>query len=190
MCGFYEGYGSAPALVSPWYENGDINSYVRRHAADPNVDMLKFRLLELCVWLTYIIVHDHCIIHGDIKGGNVLISDDNVARLCDFGLSRLLLEHSQSITHTGVKGTSRWMAPELLLVDGAQHSYATDIWASGCLLIEVRPYYSRSFATTTKRRSYVTGMERRVAIPHEGKQSSSHISALTRGATFPPRQHA
>ncbi|KZV99874.1 kinase-like protein [Exidia glandulosa HHB12029] len=139
MCGYYEGYGSAPALVSPWYENGDINRYIRGQAANPNIDMLKFTLLtDVMSGLRFL--HDHHIIHGDIKGGNVLVSDDGVARLCDFGLSRLLLEHSPSITHTKVRGTSRWMAPELLLVDGERHSYESDIWACGCLFIEWNPY--------------------------------------------------
>ncbi|KZV98372.1 kinase-like protein, partial [Exidia glandulosa HHB12029] len=81
-------------------------------------------------------VHDHQVVHGDIKGANVLVSDEGVARLCDFGLSVLLAEHSQSISHTGLKGTSRWMAPELL-VEGTRPSYSTDVYACGCLLIEV-----------------------------------------------------
>ena len=71
-----------------------------------------------------------------MKAANVLISDDGTALLCDFGLSRLLWGSSQSIALTGVKGTSRWMAPELILNEG-DHTYASDIWASGCLLIEV-----------------------------------------------------
>ncbi|KZV78773.1 kinase-like protein, partial [Exidia glandulosa HHB12029] len=75
--------------------------------------------------------------HGDIKGGNVLVSDDGVARLCDFGLSRLL-ENSQSTRQTGAKGTLRWMAPELVLEDDARHTYSSDIWACGCLCIEAR----------------------------------------------------
>ncbi|KZV95668.1 kinase-like protein, partial [Exidia glandulosa HHB12029] len=85
------------------------------------------------------------IVHGSIKGCDVLISDDGVARLSDFGLSRLL-EDSQSTTDTGVKGATRWMAPELLLEYSAQLSYASDIWACGCLLIEIStgkpPYHT------------------------------------------------
>lgn len=46
MCGFYEGIGSTPALVSPWYANGDITDYVRRHANDPDVDTLKLTLVR------------------------------------------------------------------------------------------------------------------------------------------------
>ncbi|KZV99867.1 WD40 repeat-like protein [Exidia glandulosa HHB12029] len=49
----------------------------------------------------------------------------------------MIAELSESSTQTGPKGTWRWMAPELCLVEGARPSYETDIWACGCLFIEV-----------------------------------------------------
>ncbi|KZV95678.1 kinase-like protein, partial [Exidia glandulosa HHB12029] len=145
LCGLHEGLGPTPAMVSPWYTNGDINNYVSRRAGEPEIDIIKAELfLDVTTGLAFL--HEYPVVHGDIKGGNVLISDDGVARLCDFGLSRLLVEHSQSITHTGVRGSSRWMAPELFL-DGERHSSYSDIWAMGCLLLEVwsatLPYYTK-----------------------------------------------
>lgn len=69
---------------------------------------------------------------------NVLISDDGVAKLAAFGLSALLVEHSGSFTYsTDARGTARWMAPELLDSADPRVSYESDIWACGCLLIEV-----------------------------------------------------
>ncbi|KZV86664.1 WD40 repeat-like protein [Exidia glandulosa HHB12029] len=146
LCGVYEGIGPLPALVSLWNDNGDINKFVRQHAADTDVASLKLNLFAgVANGLKHL--HDNHIVHGDIKGGNVLISDQGVARLCDFGLSRLLLDHSQSTTTTGRgTGTVRWMAPELL-EEGVCHSFATDIWACGCLFIEVwsdvKPYHTK-----------------------------------------------
>ncbi|KZV86665.1 WD40 repeat-like protein [Exidia glandulosa HHB12029] len=149
LCGVCEGFGPAPALVSPWYENGDINEYVRQRAADADIKTVKLKLLAgIATGLKFL--HDLQIVHGDIKGGNVLISNDGVPRLCDFGLSRLLVEHSFSSTTNAGRGTVRWMAPELLLGegDGARHSYASDIWACGCLIVEVwscvRPFHTKT----------------------------------------------
>ncbi|KZV95430.1 WD40 repeat-like protein [Exidia glandulosa HHB12029] len=145
LCGRYEGIGPASAMVSPWCQNGDINAYIAARAADPNIETLKFNLVfDILNGLGFL--HDHSIVHGDIKGGNILIDDDGTARLCDFGLSRLLAKHSQSITNTtSVKGTFRWMAPELLL-DGGHHTYKSDMWAVGCLLLEIwaglPPYFT------------------------------------------------
>ncbi|KZV95671.1 WD40 repeat-like protein [Exidia glandulosa HHB12029] len=79
---------------------------------------------------------------------NILISDRGVPLLCDFGQSRIIAEFSESTTQTGPIGTWRWMAPELCLVEGARHSYESDIWACGCLFIEVWssqwPYHSKT----------------------------------------------
>ncbi|KZV99909.1 WD40 repeat-like protein [Exidia glandulosa HHB12029] len=55
------------------------------------------------------------------------------------------MEPSTFTTTAAVVGTYRWMAPELILDDNARHSYESDIWACGCLIIEVQstapPYH-------------------------------------------------
>ncbi|KZV98448.1 kinase-like protein [Exidia glandulosa HHB12029] len=142
LYGLCVGMGSAPSLVSPWCENRDINTYLQLKADDPKAEDIKLKLFQDVLTGLHFL-HEHQIIHGDIKGANVLISDEGVARLCDFGLSRILAENSQYITHTDTNGTTRWMAPELL-AEGARATYLSDMWACGCLLIEIwsgsKPY--------------------------------------------------
>ena len=46
FCGLYHGMGEFPALVSPWYDNGDINHYLRARASEPNLDTLKLDLVR------------------------------------------------------------------------------------------------------------------------------------------------
>ncbi|KZV78707.1 WD40 repeat-like protein [Exidia glandulosa HHB12029] len=152
LSGLYTGVGLLPALVSPWCKNGDINSFVQRLKSHPDVKLEKVKL-DLLIGVTTGLqfLHTRRIVHGDIKGGNILISDDGVPLLCDFGLSRIIAEHSESMTQTGLTGTLRWMAPELLLEDGMKHSYASDVWACGCLFMEVwtglQPYYTKTTQT-------------------------------------------
>ncbi|KZV83640.1 kinase-like protein, partial [Exidia glandulosa HHB12029] len=146
LCGLYETLGPLPALVSEWHERGDIKQYL-----DTWTRLLTpVQILDVAQGLEYCesILHGREIVHGDIKGANVLISNDGVARLSDFGFSVLLANYSQSLTQTSnIHGTYRWMAPELVLEEGARHSYASDIWAFGCLIIEVYsgqvPYHTR-----------------------------------------------
>lgn len=70
--------------------------------------------------------------------GNVLVSDTGQARLSDFGFSSLLMTESASFSeHSSVKGTIRWMAPELLFVDPPPFTTHSDMWAVGCLIFEV-----------------------------------------------------
>jgi len=78
------------------------------------------------------------IIHGDMKADNVLINRRGHPCLCDFGLSRVLIENSLwNTTATYANGTMRWMAPELL--DGSQPRATTesDIYAYGMTCYEI-----------------------------------------------------
>lgn len=72
-----------------------------------------------------------------VRQGNVLINDNLRAVLCDFGLSTILQDEPSGLTTTkSIKGSTRYMSPELLDED-ASLSLMSDIWAWGCLLFEV-----------------------------------------------------
>ncbi|KAG8721246.1 hypothetical protein FRC09_008202 [Ceratobasidium sp. 395] len=69
-------------------------------------------------------------VHGDLKGANVLITEDGSARLADFGnaaLQELTLRFTQSSTKAGL--SPRWAAPEL--IKGAKCNFPADIYALG-----------------------------------------------------------
>ena len=94
--------------------------------------------------------HDRGIVHGDVKGQNVMVSSDGTPKLLDFGLARALEPVSMdSITRpasagsqSGVAGTLPYMAPEVLR--GSPPTPASDVWALGVLLREmatgIRPF--------------------------------------------------
>jgi len=106
-------------------------------------------------------LHDRSIIHGDIKAVsngsysllsvqlsikyyqfNILVNDEHKACISDFGLSRIL--EASGFTTTSVGGTYRWMAYELIAYefDGLsvpKITKATDTWAFGMTVVEVRP---------------------------------------------------
>jgi len=85
-------------------------------------------------------------VHGDLKGANILINDEKRACLADFGITGLIYNLSMRITMSTAyngKGTTRWMAPELLDPDqfGAngesQPTMGSDIYAFGMVMLEV-----------------------------------------------------
>ncbi|EJD47712.1 kinase-like protein [Auricularia subglabra TFB-10046 SS5] len=139
LYGVHLGMGAFPSLVSPWSENGDICSYLasRRDASDP-LD-LKMHLLEQVLnGLQYLHSHVPVIVHGDIKGANILVSDAHVVQLCDFGFASMQAHYDFSNAHSSsVKGSWRWMAPELVTDDNASYTTHSDIWAYGCVVVEV-----------------------------------------------------
>lgn len=79
-------------------------------------------------------LHDKNILHRDIKPENLLISNDGVIKIIDFGMSRVVDFPQAKFTPNVV---TRWYrAPELLL-NSKHHSAAVDLWSCGCIFAEL-----------------------------------------------------
>jgi photosystem II stability/assembly factor-like uncharacterized protein len=87
--------------------------------------------------------HDRNIVHRDLKSANIVVTDDGLVKVLDFGLARRIeagtsegstraLESMQFVS--SVSGTLPYLAPEILLGEGAD--YRSDLWALGVVLYE------------------------------------------------------
>jgi serine/threonine protein kinase len=77
-------------------------------------------------------LHDRGVLHRDVKPSNVLLDGERAA-LADFGLARAA--DSTRMTRDGqLLGTAHYLAPEL--IEGAEASRASDLYALGCVLYE------------------------------------------------------
>ena len=83
---------------------------------------------QLCAALEY--AHEHQVIHRDIKPGNVMVTDEEVVKLLDFGLAKALDENPDKSVF--LCGTPFYMSPEQIQRDFLDHR--TDIYSLGCLL--------------------------------------------------------
>ncbi|KAI8324672.1 kinase-like protein, partial [Martensiomyces pterosporus] len=77
-------------------------------------------------------LHEHDIIHRDIKPDNMLLTEDGTLKITDFGESILLKQHGEKIK--GTSGTPAFMAPELCQGLSEVSGEATDIWSLGICL--------------------------------------------------------
>ncbi|KAG8920561.1 hypothetical protein FRC02_000833 [Tulasnella sp. 418] len=126
--------GTFPCMVAPWYENGNLPDYITRHPAVDKTQMV----LESLNGLVHLHSRDPPVVHGDLKASNILVDDQGHARITDFGLSRIMEEgHTGWTTSTGVSGTHRWMAPELLLTERCKPTTAADVYSVTLLVLEI-----------------------------------------------------
>ena len=78
--------------------------------------------------------HSRAVIHRDIKPGNIILTQQNIAKIVDFGLARV--NTSAGSTQTlGTAGTIGYMSPEQTL--GKPVDQRTDLWALGIVIAEI-----------------------------------------------------
>ncbi|KAJ6558076.1 kinase-like domain-containing protein [Mycena capillaripes] len=124
-------------MVSPWMKYGTVLKYLSQHRR-ADVDKL---LLQVAEGLGYL--HSMNIVHGDLRGTNILVSDDLNACLADFGLTSVIAAASTTDTSsTNHAGSTRWMAPELIQphafgCDRFVRTRASDVYAYACVCLEL-----------------------------------------------------
>jgi FixJ family two-component response regulator/tRNA A-37 threonylcarbamoyl transferase component Bud32 len=128
---------------------------------------------EICLALEYI--HNNNIIHRDIKPSNIIIGNDRVVKLMDFGVIR---DTSVStVTPTGaIVGTIAYTAPEQ---SSKNMDYRVDIFSLGIILYElitgINPFESDTYADTFLKISAVTPPDEPSTINPECDKNLDHI---------------
>ncbi|KAG8896866.1 hypothetical protein FRB99_008607 [Tulasnella sp. 403] len=120
-------------LVSPYATNGNLYDYLER--VNPHTEVRLKLAKDTAKGLCYLHTRVPPICHGDIKILNILVAANQHAMLCDFGLSKST-EGATTVTTGNNGGTSRYWSPELFS-PGNRPTLESDIWAWGCLLLEI-----------------------------------------------------
>lgn len=80
--------------------------------------------------------HHMGIIHRDIKPGNIMISEQGLVKVMDFGIARALDDSATTMTQSqGVVGTAQYLSPEQ--ARGEQVDMRSDLYSAGCVLYEM-----------------------------------------------------
>ncbi|KAF7369909.1 Serine/threonine-protein kinase STY8 [Mycena sanguinolenta] len=130
--------GKTLAMVSQWMAHGSVLSYMLNNSpcSDYAIDFIN----DVIMGISYL--HSVNIVHGDLCGRNILISENGRACLADFGLA-MFIEQETSIKSSTRGGSTRWMAPELLLPDmyhpgqPFRRTVESDVWAFACVCCEI-----------------------------------------------------
>ncbi|OCH89378.1 kinase-like protein [Obba rivulosa] len=97
-------------FVCEWMTRGTITVYLKQ---SPGANRIKL-LTDVAEGLAYL--HDMGVLHGDLKGANILVNDARDACISDFGLAAISHDSQMNfLTESSVAaGSTRWMPPEIL----------------------------------------------------------------------------
>ncbi|KAJ7593130.1 kinase-like domain-containing protein [Mycena floridula] len=127
-------------MVSEWCVNGTVGCYLKER--NPGADRMVL-LVQIASGLRYL--HSVDLVHGDLKGGNILIDAHGRPLITDFGLSHIIEDLSATIPEmkhsSSFAGTARWMAPELVLAlaedNVPQVTKQSDCYAFAAVCLEI-----------------------------------------------------
>jgi tRNA A-37 threonylcarbamoyl transferase component Bud32 len=137
---------------------GTLAQVIDRRGRWP-AEFLAPGLLQLATGLAFL--HEHEVIHRDLKPGNVMLSDAGIIKITDFGLARRAGQTALTATGSMV-GTLAYMSPEA--VTGREVGTPNDIYALGLIAYEM--------ATGT--------------LPYKGEDMSDWVAAIIMAPINPP----
>uniref|UniRef100_A0ACD5TL14 Uncharacterized protein n=1 Tax=Avena sativa TaxID=4498 RepID=A0ACD5TL14_AVESA len=111
---------------------------------------------EICEGLRYL--HENRIVHLDLKPANILLDDDMVPKITDFGLSRCFYEDQSRVITKTILGTMGYLAPELLC-EGVI-ACSADLYSLGLIIIEILTGQKEHQATEDVLESWSARFER------------------------------
>ncbi|KAL5228764.1 hypothetical protein ABZP36_017029 [Zizania latifolia] len=135
------------ALIFEFMPNGSLDGWIHPTSSESTPSNTLSLSQRLCIAVDILdaldYLHNHCqppIIHCDLKPSNILLAEDNTAKVGDFGISRILpksaIETLQKSNSTvSMRGSIGYIAPEY--GEGSAVSRLGDIYSLGILLLEM-----------------------------------------------------
>ena len=135
---YYSRYSNTIWLILEYCSSGsavDLMLSMGRTLSEVEVSTIIEMVLKGLMY-----IHKLNLIHRDIKGANIMLSEDGYAKLGDFGIG---IQITDDEFRTSQKGSPHWMSPQVILNN--KYDMKTDIWSLGitCLeLVEGEPPFS------------------------------------------------
>ena len=94
-------------IITALAKKGSLYDLLHKRKEKPTEQQSLTWAQQIAYGMAY--MHEHDLVHRDLKSSNILFSDNMVAQVCDFAVSRIL----KATVATSIAGTPRWMAPEV-----------------------------------------------------------------------------
>jgi len=132
--------GSKRALIYEYMPNGSLDKFI--YDDNSKTIMGWDKLYEIAIGIARGLeyLHRGCntrIIHFDIKPHNILLADDFIPKIADFGLAKLCNPKESYLSMAGMRGTIGFIAPEVFARRFGVVSTKSDVYSYGMMLLEM-----------------------------------------------------
>ncbi|KAM7479484.1 hypothetical protein LguiA_027697 [Lonicera macranthoides] len=117
-------------IVTEYMSGGSVYDYIHKQKGTFKLPSLLKIAIDVSKGMNYL--HQQNIIHRDLKAANLLMDENEVVKVADFGVARV---KAQSGVMTAETGTYRWMAPEV--IEHKPYDHKADIFSFGVVLWEL-----------------------------------------------------
>ncbi|EPQ29567.1 uncharacterized protein PFL1_02786 [Pseudozyma flocculosa PF-1] len=115
------------------YMEHDLNGILAHPQIQFSAAHLKSLSSQLLQGLAYL--HHKSVLHRDLKGSNILLNNQGLLKLADFGLARFYLKRQRGDYTNRV--VTLWYRPPELLFGATQYGPEVDMWGAGCIFLEL-----------------------------------------------------
>ncbi|XP_041131321.1 tyrosine-protein kinase TXK [Polyodon spathula] len=119
-------------IVTEFLENGCLLNYLRQRQGCLKKELMLAMCQDACEGMEYLEINGF--IHRDLAARNCLVSEKQVVKVCDFGMTRYVLDN-QYISSAGSKFPVKWSPPEVFHYN--KYSSKSDVWSFGVLMWEI-----------------------------------------------------
>ncbi|KAL4572829.1 hypothetical protein LXL04_019615 [Taraxacum kok-saghyz] len=121
---------SSLCIVTEFMSGGSVYDYLHKQKGTFKLPILLKAAIDISRGMNYL--HQNNIIHRDLKCANLLMDENDVVKVADFGVARV---KAQTGVMTAETGTYRWMAPEV--IEHKPYDLKADIFSFGVVLWEL-----------------------------------------------------
>ena len=157
-------------IVLEYANGGDLLNYLKNQGRFKEAEFRKI-LQQIIDGLEYI--HEHQILHRDIKLDNILLTQSGLVKICDFGISRKMNRKDLIFEHIG---TPAYIAPEIIKEEGYS-GFTADIWSLG-VTIYMALTGNVPFKGSTIEQLHKSILEKEIVFPERTKLSNEMKRAI------------
>ncbi|KAI0289652.1 kinase-like protein [Russula brevipes] len=120
-------------IISEFIENGNLRQFIHNKSKPLSWRLRLSFATDIARALAYL--HARKCIHRDLKGENLLVTENGRLKITDFGFARIAARNKEESRRLTFCGTDAYMSPEILL--GHEFDLPTDIFSFGIILAEI-----------------------------------------------------